>query len=94
MEVEKFMNKNKNMPYDELKFLLEKEYKLKINEDKNNNYYMISYTDESDHEKIFIRQCSGIILEKGTNNILHYFGERAYINYNLTEIKKKNILLL
>jgi len=78
MEVENFMNKNKNLCYEELENILYKNYKLKINIDKNNKYYMIYTTNESDFNNTFIRQCSGIILEKDTNKILHYFGERTY----------------
>lgn len=94
MDVKKFMDENKNICYEELKTILEKEYKLKINIDNNNDYYMISTTNKSDFTNIFIRQCTGIILEKNTNNILHYFGERTYdINndYNNNVINFKNI---
>lgn len=78
MEVRNFMNKNNNLCYEELENILYENYKLKINMDKNNKYYMICTTNDSDFKKSFVRQCTGIILEKDTNNILHYFGEKAY----------------
>lgn len=94
MDVKKFMNKNKNLFYEKLENILCKEYKLKINIDRNNNYYMICTTNDSDFKDIFIRQCTGIILEKNTNKILHYFGEKAYDidnNYNNNIINLQNI---
>lgn len=93
MEIRNFINKDKYISYKQLKDELEK-YKLKINIDKNNNYYMISETNESDFTNKFIRQCTGIILDKDTNNILHYFGEKAYDihnNYNNNKINLEDI---
>jgi len=94
MEVQKFMNEKNKLSHKELKGLLEKEYKLKVIDDKNNNYYMISTTNNSDFNNIFIRQCTGIILEKNTNKILHYFGNKTYDifnKYNNNIINLKNI---
>lgn len=61
-----------------LKEKLENEYKLKLNIDKNNQYYMITGTSESDYKNSLVRQCTGAIINKASNKILHYFGEKAY----------------
>lgn len=96
MEVLDFINKNKNLKYEDIKNILETKYNLHIRLDKSNDYYMISTTTKSDLNNIFIRQCTGIIINKACNKILHYFGEKAYdINNtndnNTIEIKNINI---
>lgn len=96
MEVLKFFNENKNLTYENIKNILEDKYKLKLITDKTNNYYMICTTDNSNFNDIFIRQCTGVILEKGTNKILHYFGEKTYdvdnkYNNNVINLKDINI---
>lgn len=94
MEVEKYMNGNQNLSYLELKEKLCKEYKLKIYEDIKNNYYMITTTNDCDFTNPFIRNCTGIILEKNTNCILYYFGDKGYDfcnKYNNNNIDFKNI---
>lgn len=88
MEVLNFFNENKNLTYENIKDILEDKYKLKLIIDKINNYYMICTTDNSDFNDLFIRQCTGIILERGTNKILHYFGEKAYDLDNKNSIIK------
>lgn len=96
MEVINFFNKHKEIPYKDIKNILENEYKLKIRLDSSNSYYMICTTNDSDFKNIFVRQCTGIILEKDTNNVLHYFGEKAYdvnSDYNNNIINFKNINL-
>lgn len=95
MEVRKFMNNNKNLSFLDLKEKIYKEYNIKINEDIKNNYYMLTSTNESDYNNNFIRQCTGIILEKNTNNILHYFGEKSYdiineYNNNIIDLEHIN----
>lgn len=91
MEVKNFMNKNKNLCYEELENILYKNYKLRINMDKSNKYYMICTTNDSDFKNSFVRQCTGIILEKYTNKILHYFGEKAY---DIDNVYNNNIINL
>lgn len=96
MEVRKFMNNNKNVSFLDLKQKLYKEHNIKINEDIKNNYYMLTSTNKSDYNNIFIRQCTGLILEKDTNNILHYFGEKSYdinneYNNNIINLEHINI---
>lgn len=96
MEFKNFMNKNKNLCYEELENLLYKKYKLIINMDKSNKYYMICATNDSDFKNLFVRQSTGIILEKNTNQILHYFGEKAYdidniYNNNIINLKDINL---
>lgn len=94
MEVLKFFNENKKSTYEYIKDILEQKYKLELRIDKSNNYFMISTTNESDFNNLFIRQCSGIIIEKETYNVLHYFGEIAYDinnNYNNNKVEIENI---
>lgn len=96
MEFLNFINKNKNLSYEDIKDLLEKDYNLKIRLDKYDNYYMVSTTNESNFKDNLVRQCTGIILEKKTNKIIHYFGEKAYDivnNYynNIIELEKIDI---
>lgn len=96
MEVKKFMEENNYLTYEELEKLLYKKYKLKTRLDINNNYYMISTTNESDFTNNFVRQCTGIILEKDTNKILHYFGEKTYdiandYNNNIINLNDVNL---
>ena len=96
MEVRNFMNDNKNVSFLDLKEKLYKEHNIKINEDIKNNYYMLTSTNKSDYNNIFIRQCTGLILEKDTNNILHYFGEKSYdisneYNNNIIDLEHLDI---
>lgn len=94
MEIRNFINRNNSLSYDQLKEKLYKEYKLKTNIDESNNYYMISTTNKCDFKNLLVRQSTGIILDKNTNYILHYFGEKTYdiINkYNNNIIDLKNI---
>lgn len=96
MEVIKFMNNNKNLSFLDLKEKIFKEFNIKINEDVKNNYYMLTSTNKSDYNNIFVRQCTGLILEKDTNNILHYFGEKSYnvsneYNNNIIDLEHINI---
>ena len=91
MEVKKFMDKNKNLCYEELEKVLYKNHKLKTNMDQNKKYYMICTTNDSDFKDLFVRQCTGIILEKDTNKILHYFGEKAY---DIDNVYNNNIINL
>lgn len=93
MEIQNYINENKYLSYEQLNKKLYEEYKLKTIIDKNDKFYMISATNESDFQKRIVRQCSGIIIEKNTNKVLHYFGERAYDveNNNNNVINLKNI---
>lgn len=84
MEILKFFNENKNSSYKYIENILKTQYKLELRMDKSNDYFIISPTNESDFNNALVRQCSGIIIEKKSYNILHYFGEIAYdINNNL-----------
>ena len=94
MEVKNLINKNKNLSYENIKNILEKDHNLKIRLNKDNDYYMISTTNESNFENILVRQCTGIIIEEETNNIIHYMGEKTYdvVNeYKNNIIKLENI---
>lgn len=98
MEVLKFFKENKNASYENIENILKNKYKLELRLDKSNNYFMISTTDDCDFNDMFIRQCSGIIIEKNTYNVLHYFGEITYDinndhykNNNNIKIEKINI---
>ena len=82
MEVRNFMNDNKNVSFLDLKEKLYKEHNIKINEDIKNNYYMLTSTNKSDYNNIFIRQCTGLILEKDNSRI----SKKIHINTN--DIKK------
>lgn len=94
MDIKKFMDENKKLPYEEIKEILEKKYKLRVILDYNKNYYMIISTESSDFSNNFIRNCTGTIIENN-NNILHYFSEKTYdtiniLNNNMMEKKKIN----
>lgn len=45
---------------------------------ENEKLYMLSFTEDSDLDKKFIRQANGIILEKETNKLVHHCFEKAY----------------
>lgn len=77
-----------------LKEKLENEYKLKLNIDKSNQYYMITGTSESDYENSLVIQCTGTIINKANNKILHYFGEKAYELSNEKVKKSSKHLIL
>lgn len=94
MDVKKIVEKKYS--FNELKKILEDKYKLKIIIDKSNEYYMISETYESDFKDKFVRQCTGVIINKASNKILHYFGEKAYEsidnqNNNFLNLEKSKI---
>lgn len=103
MEVLNFINKNNKRSYDEIKTILEEKYKLEVRMDKSNNYFMISLSNNSDFKIPFVRQCTGIVIEKDTYKILHYFGEKTYniiddnndnnILINLEDINIKNCII-
>lgn len=96
MEVINFFNKHKEIPYEDIKNILENEYRLKVKLDISNSYYMVCTTNDSDFNNLFVTQCTGIILEKDTNNILHYFGKKAHelnSDYNNKVLDIKNINL-
>lgn len=93
MNVNKIIKKKYS--FDELKKIFEDKYKLKIIIDKSNEYYMISETYESDFKNKIVRECTGIIINKSSNKILHYFGEKAYESiYNMIDNKSNNFLNL
>lgn len=94
MEVINFLNKNKNLTYEEIKKILEEKYKLKVILDYSKNFYMIKSTNLSDFKIPLVRQCTGIIIDKENNKILHYFGEKTYDslnNLNNNTIEKREI---
>lgn len=51
-------------------------YNFKVSE--KDNIFMVCLSDNSDLTQNLCRKMSGIILEKGTNKILHYSLEKAY----------------
>lgn len=85
MDVAIFLKNNCDKNYDEIKTLFEKKYNIKVNIDQNKNYYMLLNTNKSNIRKKIVRQCSGIIIDTKTNNILYYFGEKSYQNNFITE---------
>lgn len=96
MEFLKFINENKKLSYDDIKNILEEKYKLEIRLDENKDFYMISLTNKSNIECNLVKQCTGIIVDKETNNILHYFGDKAYDftncnNNNTNKLENINI---
>lgn len=91
MEFLKFINENKKLTYENIKDILEKKYNLEIRLDKINNFYMVSLTNNSSLECNLVKQCTGIIIDKETNDILHYFGDKAYDLIN-SENNNKTIL--
>lgn len=64
-------------------------YHLLVKE--NDNLYMLLFTSKSDMSLPAVRQASGIILEKETNNIVHYTFSLAYDGING---KNKNTLVV
>lgn len=68
-----------NLNHNDLEILFKKEYKLNVkNFFYEPNIYCLEFTPKSDFNNKIVRQCTGIILEKNTNMILHYFGEKTY----------------
>jgi hypothetical protein len=90
MEVLKFINKNRKLDYEDIVNILEKEYNLEVRLDKSNNYYMVSVTNNSNFNYKFIRQCTGIIIEKESNKVIHYFGEKTY-GFDNNKVKLEDI---
>lgn len=94
MEALNFINKNKKLKYEDIKLILENRHNLEIRLDRSNDYYMISTTNKSNFNDNLVRQCTGIMIEKDTNKILHYFGDKTYDIkniYNNNTIKIENI---
>lgn len=96
MEFVKFMNENKELPHENIKEKLEKKYKLRVILDYSNKFYMVKSTNFSDFKNPLVRQCTGIIVNKEDNKILHYFGEKTYdtlnnFNNNIIEKNKINV---
>lgn len=94
MEIINFLDKNKNLTYEEIKKTLEEKYKLRFILDHSKKFYMIKSTNSSDFKIPLVRQCTGIIIDKESNKILHYFGEKTYDslnNFNNNTIEKKEI---
>jgi hypothetical protein len=66
-----------NKSFEELKNELKKEpYFLEIKED--NNKYMLLFTEKSDLTLPEVRECTGIIFEKETNQLLHFSFPKCY----------------
>jgi hypothetical protein len=76
MDIKRIIEKKYN--FSKLKEILENEYKLRLNIDKSNEYYMITGFSGSDSDNSLVKQCTGIIINKASNKILHYFGEKAH----------------
>lgn len=74
--ITKFINENYNS-FEELKFGLTKApYYLNVKEDVN--LYMLCFTDLSDLTLKEVRDCTGIILEKETNQVVHFSFPKCY----------------
>lgn len=66
-----------NKSFEELKNELTKEpYFLEIKEDTNK--YMLLFTEKSDLTLPEVRECTGIIFEKETNQLLHFSFPKCY----------------
>lgn len=69
--------------FNELTFLTKEPYFLEIKE--NDNKYMLLFTEKSDLSLPEVRQSTGIIFEKETNNLLHFSFEKCYEGLNTTK---------
>jgi hypothetical protein len=85
MDVLGFLKSNQHKNYEELKIIFEKKYNLKVIIDINKNYFMLLCTDKSNLRNKLVRQCTGIIIDTKTRNVLHYFGEKTYDNNIINE---------
>lgn len=65
----------KNKPFIEVKQLFKP---LFVDVKENDSLYMLCFTDKSDFSNKIVRQCTGTILEKNTNNIVHFSFEKCY----------------
>lgn len=71
--------RNIKLSYNDLEILFMKKYKLNVKKFfYEPNIYCLEFIPKSNFNNILVRQCTGIILEKNTNKILHYFGEKTY----------------
>jgi hypothetical protein len=61
--------------FEEVK-VLSGEYLLNVKED--GDLYMLSFTKESNVDEKFVRESNGIILEKGTNKVVHHCFSKSY----------------
>lgn len=77
-ELREYFKKTK-LDHDKLELLFKKEYKINVrNFFHEPNIYCLEFTPRSNFKNMIVRQCTGIIIEKHTNKILHYFGEKTY----------------
>ena len=73
--------KNKNFEsFDKLKETLESELSISVKDSES--VYMLSFTESSDLDNPMIRECSGLIVEKFTNKVLHYSFPKCYDSFN------------
>lgn len=85
MDIAIFLKTHQDKSYDELRQIFENKYNIKVNININKDYFMLLCTEESDLRKKIVRQCTGIIIDTKTRNILHYFGEKTYDNNIINE---------
>lgn len=72
----KYINENFSS-FEQVKQNLKKEpYSLSIKETED--IYMLCFTESSDLSIPAVRECTGIILEKETNKLIHYSFEKCY----------------
>lgn len=73
--------------FNDLTFLTKEPYFLEIKE--NNNKYMLLFTEKSDLTLPEVRESTGIIFEKETNNLLHFSFEKCYESLTTTQLKEQ-----
>jgi len=73
--------KDKNFEsFDKLKETLESDLSISVKD--SGSVYMLSFTETSDLDNPMIRECSGLIVEKFTNKILHYSFQKCYDSFD------------
>lgn len=72
--------------FKDLAFLKKEPYFLEIKE--TNDEYMLLFTEKSDLTLKEVRESTGIIFEKETNNLLHFSFEKCYDGINYQEINE------
>jgi hypothetical protein len=58
-------------------------YFLQVKQDSES--FMMLFTEKSDLTLVEVRDCTGIIFEKGTNNLLHFSFPKCYEQFTLIE---------
>jgi hypothetical protein len=73
--------------FNDLTFLTKEPYFLEIKE--NDNKYMLLFTEKSDLTLPEVRESTGIIFEKETNNLLHFSFEKCYESLTTTRSEQR-----